>query len=268
MKCPHCSEELGINNVCINPICSYFGTTIKNNEKTNIDNIENNLDSRVNADIKVDHVENNSKSNDNFNQNKVHHNRNNYDNNQNANRFKNIYSIPYNKSNNISRDELAIFIGNNSNFYINHLNKYNDKHKFLSWNWPCFFFGYYWLLYRKLYVPGAALIILTLVSSAIFPKGIHLFLLLLIRITFALYANFIYLNNCERKIKNFKMNVINIQNLSNTQYINKLRKKGGVSLAVPLIVLALHIMFIVISLGMLLATRITPHKFSSPSYYF
>lgn len=112
------------------------------------------------------------------------------------------------------------------------------------------------------------MILLTLVSSAIFPKGIHLSLLLLIRIILTLYANFIYLNNCKRKIKDFKMNVINIQNLSNTEYINKLRKKGGVNLAVPLIVLALHIMFIVISLGMWLSTRITPHKFSSPSYYF
>lgn len=146
MKCPHCSEELGINDVCINPMCSYFGNTIKNTEKTNIDYTEENLNSRVNADIKVDHVENNSKSNDNFNQNKVYHNRNDYYNNQNTNKFKNIYSIPYNKSNNISRDELAIFIGNNSGFYINHLNKYNDKHKFLSWNWPCFSsvtIGYY-----------------------------------------------------------------------------------------------------------------------------
>lgn len=87
MKCPHCSEELGINDVCINPMCSYFGNTIKNTEKTNIDYTEENLNSRVNADIKVDHVENNSKSNDSFNQNKVYHNRNDYDNNQNTNRF-------------------------------------------------------------------------------------------------------------------------------------------------------------------------------------
>ncbi|WP_026885150.1 DUF2628 domain-containing protein [Clostridium beijerinckii] len=268
MKCPHCEEELGINDVCINPICSHFGTTIRNTEKTNIDTIGNNLNNGINPNNQVHDFDNNSNFNNNSNQNKVYYNRNDYGNNQNTNKFKNIYSIPYNKSNNISQDELAIFIGNNSGFYIKHLNKYNDKHKFLSWNWPCFFFGYYWLLYRKLYVPGAALILLTLISSAIFPKGIHLFLILLIRIIVTLYANFIYLNNCERKIKSFKMNIINIQNLSNTQYINKLRKKGGVNLAAPLIVLALHIMFIVISLGMWLSTRITPHNFSAPSYYF
>ncbi len=269
MKCPHCSEELGINDVCINPMCSYFGTTIKNTEKNNIDNIENNLNIRSNANNQVHDFDNNYNLNNKYDQNnKVYHNRNNYSNYQNTNKFKNIYSIPYNKTDAISRDELAIFIGNNNNFYINQLNKYNDKHKFLSWNWPCFFLGYYWLLYRKLYIPGAALIFLTLVSSRIFPSKLYLFLILIIRIILTLYANFIYLNNCERKIKNFKTNMLSIQNLSNTQYINNLRKKGGVNLAAPLIVLILHIIFIVISLGMWLATRTSPHNFSSPSYHF
>ena len=28
MKCPHCQEELGLNNICINVACSYFGTKL------------------------------------------------------------------------------------------------------------------------------------------------------------------------------------------------------------------------------------------------
>ena len=36
MNCPHCQEALGLNNICINPACSYFGTIIKSSENSHL----------------------------------------------------------------------------------------------------------------------------------------------------------------------------------------------------------------------------------------
>lgn len=173
--------------------------------------------------------------------------------------------LRYPYDNNISKEELTTFIGNNANFYLKQLNKAKDNHKFLSWNWPCFFFGYYWLLYRKLYGFAAILIFLTLASSRLFTSNTHFFLILIIRIILTSLANFIYLNNCKHKIINIKMN---ISNITMTQYINKLHAKGGVNLVIPLILLVIHIIGVIIYIGIQFIAMLTPHNFSSPSYYF
>ena len=175
---------------------------------------------------------------------------------------KNIYSNS--NGNNISQKELTTFIGSNTNFYLKQLNKAESKNKVLSWNWACFFLGYYWLLYRKLYIPGAILIFLTLASSRLFTSRTHLFLILTIRIILTLFSNFIYLNNCKRKIKDIRMNIFNF---TTTQYMNKLHANGGVNLVIPLILLIIHIIGLIIYIGIWFAAMLTPHDFSSPSYY-
>ena len=47
-----------------------------------------------------------------------------------------------------------------------------------------------------------------------------------------LFANYIYFNHSKRKIKSIRKNILN---LSASQYVNRLRVKGGVTLTAPVL---------------------------------
>ena len=260
MKCPHCQEELGLNDICINPACSYFGTIINSSEKSNLNDTENNLGNKNSYNTQP----NSYASNTNFNNNpKFNNNTNeNYNSINNPNNIQSLNKDNY-TSNNISKEEFAAFIGsNNTNYYLDYTDKMKNNNKFLSWNWPCFFLGIYWLLYRKLYAAAAIFFVVTIGTSLLIPGVLSL----LLRILLAMFANAIYLNHSERKIKTVKTI---IANLSASQYINRLHKKGGVNLAAPFILLAIYILiFIIIFAVYLSRTGIVPHNFSSPSYSY
>lgn len=263
MKCPNCQKELGLNNICINPACSYFSTTIESSDDSNLSDIRT-LDNELNN-------ANNNKSNAYFSNvhsslNSNHNNINNYKNKQNTNSSIGTSHNIYDHSN-ISIEEFAAFIGsNNTNYYLEYIHKMKNNNKFISWNWPCFFLGPYWLLYRKLYAVASVLIALTL-AFLIFNSEVPVVLALIIRIILSMFANSIYLNTCERKIKIVKTTM---KNLSTTQYINRLHRKGGVTLAAPLVWLGIYIIFLIIYavLSFLFTITDNPTNFSSPSYYF
>lgn len=256
MKCPHCEEELGLNDICINPTCSYFGTAI--NSSKNANDIEKNS---------YDSNSYNSTSNaDNSNINHKFNNR--YDNNQSIDGSTNIYSNQYN-NNNISTQEFVAFIGNHKiNYYIDLIPKMEHNNKFSSWNWSCFFLAPYWLLYRKLYAFAAIFIVLGIGSSILFHSRISVLFMLIIRIILSIFANAIYLNNSDRKIRTIKKNIMN---LTTTQYINRLHKKGGINLIAPIILLVLYIVATMLFIVSIFLFTSLPHpynNFSSPSYYF
>jgi len=268
MKCPHCQEELGFNDICINPACSYFGTKIEFSEKSHLNSTENNLDNKNSYNTEPNSYASNNNNNNN-NNNKFNNNpkfNNNTNENYNSiNNPDNIQSLNKDNytSNNISKEEFAAFIGsNNTNYYLDYTDKMKNNNKFLSWNWPCFFLGPYWLLYRKLYALAAILLAVNVSLSLLIPGAFSL----LIRIVLSMFANAIYLNHSERKIKTVKTI---IANLSAAQYINRLNKKGGVNLAAPFILIAIYILiFIIIFAVYLSRTGIVPHNFSSPSYSY
>lgn len=271
MKCPHCQEELGLNNICINPACSYFSTTIQSSENSNLSNKKININ---NTEINLG----NNLNNENINSLNAYnyksdtnspnsYNNGDYTNNGTINKITdnshNIYD-----NNNISIEELAAFIGsNNTNYYLKYVNKMHSNSKFTSWNWPCFFLGSYWLLYRKVYSLGVILIALNFMSSLIFDSGIPAILALTIRIILTLFANTIYLNTCKHKIKTIKAN---IKNLSTTQYINKLREKGGVTWVAPLVLVGIYMIVVIISIITFILFAVTENEpnFSSPYYQY
>lgn len=225
MKCPHCQEELGLNNICINVVCSYFGTEINSSDNSNLNDTENDLDNRNNYSNKSNTYSPNANPNLNNkydNVNDYSYNRHSYDNNQDINKTTNK-SFNDNNNNDISREEFASFIGShNIDYYLYYIHKMENNHKFLSWNWSCFFLSSYWLLYRKLYALATILIVFNLGFPLLFNSGIPIIFMLPIRILLAMYANAIYLNNSKSKIRLIK---VNIANLNSTQYINRLRKK-------------------------------------------
>ncbi|BCZ49058.1 hypothetical protein psyc5s11_51250 [Clostridium gelidum] len=269
MKCPHCQEELGLNDICINPACSYFGTKIEFSEKSHLNSTENNLDNKNSYNTEPNSYTSNTNLNNNnkFNNNPKFNNSNNnpnqnYDNINNPNNFQSLNKDNY-TSDNISKEEFVAFIGsNNANYYLDYIDKMKKNTNFISWNWPCFFLGTYWLLYRKLYAAAAIFFVVTIGTSLLIPGVLSL----LLRILLAMFANAIYLNHSVRQIKTVKTI---IANLSATQYINRLHKKGGVNLAAPFILIAIYILiFIIIFAVYLSRTGIVPHNFSSPSYSY
>lgn len=262
MKCSHCGEELGLNDICINPKCSHFGTAIDSSQRANLNNTENNTQS---ADI------NTTENNSNFNNNYSGSANDNYTNNDNSYN-KAAYDSTIRNSNNynddISIEEFSTFIGyHNTNHYLKYINKRKNNKKFASWNWPCFFLTYYWLLYRKLYVPAVIFICLNFaLSHVLIGARLNILLTPILRIALSIFANALYLNHCEKKIKSIKEIRMN---LSSLQYMNRLQAKGGVNLALPIIVFViLCIAGIVLSSFLLFSTLHSPHEFSSPSYYF
>lgn len=48
-------------------------------------------------------------------------------------------------------DEIKIFVGKNSDYYIKKWNSSKNPNKSGGWNWAAFFAGLFWLGYRKMY---------------------------------------------------------------------------------------------------------------------
>lgn len=270
MKCPHCQEELGLNNICINPVCSYFSRTIESSENSHLTNTKNINNTEINLGNNLNNKNISNSNSHNFNTNANSNNSYNHDGYLNKETSNTINDKSHNiyDHNNISIEELAAFIGsNNTNYYLKYINKMHSNSKFISWNLPCFFLGSYWLLYRKVYSLGFILLTLNLIFSLIFDSGTTVIIALIIRIKLTLFANSIYLNVCKYKIKTVKAD---IKSLSTTQYINRLHKKGGVTLAVPLITAVIYAIIMIISAAIIFISSLSdnPADFSSPYYQY
>lgn len=206
MKCPYCKEELGLNNICINPSCSHFSSSFDNNTyETNDSKDENNISANVSHS----------------------HNNNSYTEYLTTNNSAANENISFNPSL-ISDEEFENIIGTkNLDYYMKNLQKYKEKKNFTSWNWPCFFLGPYWMLYRKMFALGFAYLVLDLIIDLSIDEPIAFTL----RIVLSVFANAIYLYHCEKKIKKQK----SIYDIQNSNYYASLRKKGGTNIVMPII---------------------------------
>lgn len=204
MKCPHCTEELGLDNRCINPACSYFNKIV---DSSYTENKFNNNDFNIYSGSNYSYMS------------------------------ENDY---------VSDEELITFIGKRNTYYYNkYISKAKNENIFISWNWPSFFLGMYWLLYRKLYLVAAVLIIFTISLSNQFEDGIPWLIFFGIRILLAMFANNIYLKNSIRKISKLKNKFMPMNSF---EFQSMLQRKGGVSFAAPIILLVLYIIVIIIAL--------------------
>lgn len=168
-------------------------------------------------------------------------------------------------NNYISREELTNFIGNNSNYYLKYIFKFENKSTFLSWNWSCFFLASYWLLYRKLYLPAFILIAIDFSASKLLSKTSTSIFILLIHIILTLFGNSIYFNHCGKKIKQIRTN---ITNLSAAQYVKNLHQKGSVSLLGPVLLLIIHILVSIAYIVIWFSSMSNIPNPGSHSYYF
>lgn len=147
--------------------------------------------------------------------------------------------------------DLAIFVGRNSHYYLPAFKAISNKKAKLI-NWSAFFFQGGFLLYRKMYVLGIIVFLLTTILSMPYalllyqtmnintelslniPISIETlttlnlvcnFLGLVLRFTLGLFANTLYKSSVYSKIKSIKN-----FDLPETEYFATLTKKGSVAL--------------------------------------
>lgn len=124
------------------------------------------------------------------------------------------------------RNDLVIFVGQRSDYY---LQKYEvmrqstlkDKN-FISWSWPVFLLEWSWFFYRKMYIVGAAMLLLPILMAVVFDFGaggggsVGLI--------FSMQANPMYLRHALKHIA--KANTLGLQGEARADY---LRRAGGTS---------------------------------------
>jgi hypothetical protein len=122
----------------------------------------------------------------------------------------------------ITDEEFAYFIGRNADYYIPKFRKFNDEGFSVTWNWPAFFFQFFWMAYRKMYlwaffaVVGVlfyyVVVLLLLGLFGLFPllnvgdfPGLALMLRISIRILplvgFGILGNYIYYKYVKQMFK-------------------------------------------------------------------
>ena len=122
----------------------------------------------------------------------------------------------------------AILGERNRIYYLTRFEQYDEKGSVLKagWNWPAFFFGYIWALYRKMYGWFFAYLGITLLAIYFVGAGFAWWpsiAITLVWITFTIYANSLYHNNIKKKIAAAQDNV-----KGEPKLLEHLRHKGGV----------------------------------------
>ena len=134
-------------------------------------------------------------------------------------------------SSNVTEEDLATFIGKNSDTYLGKFTSFtrSGEDSFsVTWHWPAFFFGLFWMLYRKLYLWALLALFIGFIPCAglIFP------------FVFGMTANYIYYYHAKKKLIALKA-----QPSSDVQRAAELARAGGVNnvavvIAVLLMVIA------------------------------
>ena len=143
----------------------------------------------------------------------------------------------------VTRDEITLFIQNNENFYKRKFKKMDDTGKSVSWNWAAFFMGIYWMVYRKMYFKAGAFLLLSMVAS--YTPYIGSILNLCVLFGIAVYANALYKDHVENSIKKVSI-------LFPEKKEEALEKIGGTNLPMTIGIGVAHfiIVFIVLVMGL------------------
>jgi hypothetical protein len=119
----------------------------------------------------------------------------------------------------VTERDFVNFIGKNAGKYLRRFRKFNvdgvDKFAW-TWHWPAFFFGFWWIWYRKLYVWALIGFFLVFIPYWIFVSSL----------VYGSIANYVYYKHAKKKIIKYKTAKAPVD--PNKAAI-ALRKKGGVS---------------------------------------
>ncbi len=148
---------------------------------------------------------------------------------------------------------IKAFVQKNSDYYLNKWKLMATTGSKISWNWPAFLFGVFWLVYRKMYLQSFILIIASIITS--FIPFINMIFALAIWIGLGLFGNYIYSYFTYNKL-------LEIKNLAkNEEEIRFLAiQKGGTSVVGVLVLIGIFILLEILFMVIIASV-------SSNSYY-
>ncbi len=164
----------------------------------------------------------------------------------------------------LSAEEVSAYIGHNAEAYKTAFERFTrtGTPRFaFSWNWPAFFCGVWWYLYRKMYLWAAV----DFALSVFF--GWTLFVPLLWAMARAVTGNYLYFRQADRTIREFRSNppggsAVDPANLA------RLAREGGVHRWIPwAAVIGVVLLLILSSLFFELVWRMVPpihHRWPAP----
>ena len=100
----------------------------------------------------------------------------------------------------IDEELLNQFFGENPAYYRNAFRKMKKQNPPIVWNWVAFFIPGFWMIYRKMYVYGAALLGLNLLLMHLLPKVYPVFILVQ-ALAAGLFGNLLYKFDIEQRVK-------------------------------------------------------------------
>ena len=99
--------------------------------------------------------------------------------------------------------DIALLVGKNKEYYIPKFNELKTQNKKGSWNWCAFLFTPYWMIYRKMYGYGAAVLGGMFLCSLL--GSIFSIIALAGYVAFGILGNSIYMNFLEKKTGQMSM---------------------------------------------------------------
>lgn len=114
--------------------------------------------------------------------------------------------------------DLGLLIGQNSGYYVPKFEAMTQRGKKISWNWSAFLITPYWMIYRKMYGYGAA-VLGGLFLLSLFGGWLIYLLRMAVYIVIGILGNYIYMNSLTAK-------AVRLNSLSG-QYKNDFIIKNG-----------------------------------------
>lgn len=127
-----------------------------------------------------------------------------------------------------AREVRERLIGTKTEYYLPHFEKFETLNSFTSWNWPAFFVGCWWMLYRKMYVFGA---VVFAVNELLALMNVGL-LGLLISIGLGVVGNYLYMKDIDSRTEK----AMNMQPEEREMYIQKNSGTGWTGIVVGIAV--------------------------------
>lgn len=100
------------------------------------------------------------------------------------------------KQETIIEDDVVYLIGSNAEYYVPKFQELKQMRKKASWNWAAFWVTPYWFIYRKMYGYGYGMLAVALLLPFL---ALHMYLVL------AIFANYIYMCELEKKARRASM---------------------------------------------------------------
>lgn len=131
------------------------------------------------------------------------------------------------KSYQTAGSDLSLLIGPNSSYYVPKFSEITQQGKKASWNWSAFLITPYWMIYRKMYGYGAA-VLGGLFLLSLFGGWFIYLLQLAVYIVFGILGNYIYMDSLSKKAAQLNL-------LSGQYKTDFVAKNGGTNITAAIL---------------------------------